>query len=191
MVRFSSGKQAGKPLLKKKAAAVMIGDMKFVIQVVSEAAVSVAEESAQPHREQGSIGTGYAVLVGIGEGDTEETADRMIDKLLALRIFPDENGKTNLSLGDAGGALLLISQFTLYADCRKGNRPSFTHAAAPDCAEALYHYIVERCRARVAQVEEGVFGAHMRLTLTNEGPFTILLDSEELSRPRREHQDIR
>lgn len=167
----------------------MIGDMKFVIQVVSEAAVSVAEHNDEAHREQGAIGKGYAVLVGVGEGDTEETADKMIEKLLALRVFADENGKTNLSLADVGGGLLLISQFTLYADCRKGNRPSFTRAAAPELAESLYHYIVQRCRERVGTVAEGVFGAHMRLRLTNEGPFTILLDSEELARPRRSHTD--
>ena len=148
--------------------------MRFVIQVVSEAKVSVEGQV------KGSIGQGYMVLVGIGREDDEKIADKMVDKLLGLRIFPDEDGKTNLSLADVDGELLLISQFTLYADCRKGNRPSFIKAGAPEEANRLYEYIVDRCAQRVAKVDKGVFGAEMRVSLVNEGPFTIILDSAEI-----------
>lgn len=152
--------------------------MKFVIQRVSESSVRVNEAIV------GSIGKGFLVLIGISEDDTEAVADKMIKKMTGLRIFDDENGKTNLSLADVGGSLLLISQFTLYANCRKGNRPSFTQAGSPEKAEALYEYIITKCREIVPVVEKGIFGADMKVHLLNDGPFTILLDSEELSRPR-------
>jgi len=122
----------------------------------------------------------YGVFIGIGKEDTKEIADKMIAKLLGLRIFADENGKTNLALKDIGGELLLVSQFTLYADVRHGNRPGFTNAGAPQEARDLYEYILERCREQVSTVETGVFGADMKVLLTNDGPFTILLDSEEI-----------
>ncbi|MBO6137407.1 MAG: D-tyrosyl-tRNA(Tyr) deacylase [Lachnospiraceae bacterium] len=148
--------------------------MRFVIQVVSEASVSVDGEI------KGSIGKGFLVLVGVGQNDDERVADKLVGKMLGLRIFPDENGKTNLSLADVGGELLIISQFTLYADCRKGNRPSFIKAGAPDVAERLYDYVVKISRERVEKVETGVFGAEMKISLVNEGPFTIILDSEDI-----------
>ncbi len=148
--------------------------MKFVIQVVSKGEVKVDGQVT------GAIGRGYVVLIGVGKGDTKAVADKMIDKMIGLRIFPDENGKTNLNLETVGGALLLISQFTLYADCRHGHRPGFTDAEKPAEAEAMYEYIIEKCRAKGVKVERGVFGAHMELSLVNEGPFTILLDSKEL-----------
>ncbi len=149
--------------------------MRFVIQVVSEASVRIDGQV------KGSIGKGFMVLIGVGQGDDEKTADRMVNKLLGLRIFPDENGKTNLSLSDVDGELLLISQFTLYADCRKGNRPSFVNAGAPDVAEGLYKYIVSKCREQVSKVDTGEFGAEMQVSLVNEGPFTIILDSDEIN----------
>ena len=120
------------------------------------------------------------VLVGVGQNDNEQIADRMVNKLLGLRIFPDDNGKTNLSLKDVNGELLVISQFTLYADCRKGNRPSFIKAGAPEEANRLYEYVISRCRESVEKVDTGVFGADMRVSLVNEGPFTIILDSDEI-----------
>ena len=148
--------------------------MRLVLQVCSEASVEVDGEIV------GAIKNGAAVLVGIGQEDTEEIADRMVKKMLALRIYPDENGKTNLSLADTNGSLLVISQFTLYADARKGNRPSFVKAGPPDRAEALYEYIVQKCRDAGIRTEHGVFGAEMHIRLVNEGPFTMILDSEEL-----------
>ncbi len=148
--------------------------MRFVIQVVSEANVKIDGEI------KGSIGKGFMVLIGVGQDDNEQIADKMVSKLLGLRIFPDENGKTNLSLENVGGELLLISQFTLYADCRKGNRPSFIRAGAPDEANRLYEYIVAKCREKVPRVDTGEFGAEMKVSLVNEGPFTIILDSDEL-----------
>ncbi|MCH4193146.1 MAG: D-aminoacyl-tRNA deacylase [Butyrivibrio sp.] len=148
--------------------------MRFVIQVVTQAQVTVENEI------KGKIDRGFMVLIGVGHGDTKETADKMIRKLIGMRIFADESGKTNLALADVGGSLLLISQFTLYADCRHGNRPGFTDAGAPDMAEELYEYIISRCREQVPVVEKGVFGADMKVTLTNDGPFTIILDSEDL-----------
>ena len=149
--------------------------MRFVVQVVSKSDVRIDGEI------KGSIGRGFMVLVGVGQDDNEAIADKMVRKLLGLRIFPDENGKTNLSLADVNGELLMISQFTLYADCRKGNRPSFTKAGAPDEAKRLYEYIVERCRESVPGVGTGEFGAEMQVSLVNEGPFTIILDSDELA----------
>ena len=118
-------------------------------------------------------------MIGVSGEDTKEIADKMIKKLIGMRIFEDENGKTNLSLADVGGELLIVSQFTLYADCRKGNRPSFTNAGAPDMANALYEKFVAMCRERVPKVETGRFGADMKVSLENDGPFTILIDSED------------
>jgi len=148
--------------------------MRFVIQVVSQADVKI------DGKVKGSIEEGLMVLVGVGQKDTEEIADKMVSKLLGLRIFPDDKGKTNLSLADIGGGLLLVSQFTLYADCKKGNRPSFIKAGAPDEANRLYEYIIHKCREQVEKVETGEFGADMKVSLVNEGPFTIILDSEEI-----------
>lgn len=152
--------------------------MRFVLQCVSQASCTVEG------RVTGAIERGYLILAGIADSDTEETADRMLKKVAGLRIFPDENGKTNLSLAEIGGSILLISQFTLYADCRKGNRPSFVKAGKPEHAERLYRYLLERCRREGIgkTVEEGVFGADMKISLVNEGPFTLVLDSEELLR---------
>ena len=148
--------------------------MKFVIQRVTHANVVVNGN------EIGKIGRGFMVLIGVSKDDNETIADKMVDKMIKLRIFEDENGKTNLSLGDVGGELLLISQFTLYANCKKGNRPSFIDAGAPDEANALYEYIIERCKERVNVVERGEFGADMKVSLLNDGPFTIVLDSSEI-----------
>ena len=148
--------------------------MRFVIQVVKEASVKVDRETI------GQIGKGYVVLIGISDSDTEAVADKMIRKMTGLRIFADENGKTNLSLADVKGSLLLVSQFTLYANCKKGNRPSFIEAGAPDKAEALYEYIIRECRKTVPDVQTGRFGAEMEVGLVNDGPFTILLDSDTL-----------
>ena len=147
--------------------------MKLVIQRVNHASVTVNGSVT------GQIGKGYLVFLGIGEGDTKEMADRYVDKLSKLRIFPDANGKTNLSLSDAGGQILVVSQFTLYADCRKGNRPSCINAAPPETAAALYEYFLERCRAVTGSAECGVFGADMKISLENDGPFTIIWDSKE------------
>ncbi len=148
--------------------------MRFVIQRVTESSVSVEDKII------GRIGKGFLVLIGVSEEDNETVADRLVKKMTGLRIFEDENGKTNLSLADVGGSLLLVSQFTLYADCKKGNRPSFTKAGSPDKAKALYEYIIARCRETVPVVETGSFGAEMKVRLLNDGPFTILLDSEDL-----------
>ena len=148
--------------------------MKFVIQRVNHAEAKVDGEIV------GKIGKGFLVLIGVGREDTKEDADWYLKKLLGLRIFEDENGKTNLSLADVGGELLVISQFTLYADCKKGNRPSFVKAGAPDMAEHLYEHFMERCRNYVDVVEKGKFGADMKVELLNDGPFTLMLESEQL-----------
>lgn len=148
--------------------------MRFVIQRVTRSSVSVDGKTI------GKIGKGFLVLIGISQEDTQETADRLVKKMTGLRIFEDENGKTNLSLADVGGELLLISQFTLYANCKKGNRPSFTEAGSPEKANALYEYIIQACREKVPVVETGSFGAEMEVSLVNDGPFTILLDSEKM-----------
>ena len=131
-------------------------------------------------KETGRIGTGFFVLIGVEEDDNRAVADKMISKLLGLRIYPDAAGKTNLALKDIGGSLLMISQFTLYADCRHGNRPGFTDAADPGEANRLYEYIMAKCREQGYTVEQGVFGADMRVRLVNEGPFTIVLDSKDV-----------
>ena len=148
--------------------------MKFLIQRVNYASVSVENEII------GKIQKGFLVFIGVSEQDTEEIADKMVNKLQKLRIFEDQQGKTNLSLSDVDGGLLIISQFTLYADCHKGNRPSFVKAGTPDKANQLYEYIVKKAREICPLVEKGKFGADMKIDLQNDGPFTILLDSEEL-----------
>lgn len=148
--------------------------MRFVIQRVLESSVSVEEEVI------GKIGRGFMVLIGVSDSDTKETADKMVKKMLGLRIFEDEQGKTNLSLETVGGELMLISQFTLYANCKKGNRPSFIEAGAPKEAEEMYEYIISKCKEVVPVVEHGRFGTDMKVSLVNDGPFTIILDSDNL-----------
>ena len=148
--------------------------MRFVIQRVTNADVKVEGQTI------GEIGKGVMVLIGVSDSDTREIADKMVKKMLGLRIFEDENGKTNLSLDTVGGSLLLISQFTLYANCKKGNRPSFIEAGDPAMAEEMYEYIIGKCRETVPTVERGQFGADMKVSLTNDGPFTIILDSDTL-----------
>ena len=150
--------------------------MKFLIQIASNASVSVNDQVI------GAIPYGYVVLIGIENADTKAIADKMIKKMLGLRIFKDENGKTNLSLDQVEGQLLLISQFTLYADCKKGNRPSFTRSGSAEFAEEMYLYIIDQCRENGVRVQTGAFGAEMKVSFTNEGPFTIMLDSAELFR---------
>ena len=151
--------------------------MRFVIQRVTEASVTVDGEVL------GEIGKGFLVLIGVCQKDTRETADKMVKKLLGMRIFADSEGKTNLNLESVGGSLLLISQFTLYADLRHGNRPGFTDAGSPGMANELYEYIIGLCREGLAgggRVERGSFGADMKVRLLNDGPFTVILDSEDL-----------
>lgn len=148
--------------------------MKFVIQRVNNASVTIDEKIV------GKINKGFLVFIGVSNDDTKEIADKMIKKLIGMRIFDDENGKTNLALADVNGELLLVSQFTLYANCKKGNRPSFINAGAPDMANEMYEYIIEKCREMVKVVETGEFGADMKVKLENDGPFTIVLDSEQL-----------
>ena len=147
--------------------------MRVVLQRVTQASVKVDGEVI------GAIGNGFLILLGVSDEDNESVADKMADKICKLRIFADENGKTNLSLTDVGGELLVVSQFTLYADCHKGNRPSFVKAGAPDKANRLYEYFVERCRQYVPKVEHGSFGADMKVELLNDGPFTLVLNSDE------------
>ena len=149
--------------------------MRFVVQRVTHASVTVDGKVI------GKIGQGFMVLIGVSDEDTKETADKMVKKLLGLRIFEDENGKTNLDIHTLGGSLLLISQFTLYADCKHGNRPSFIKAGKPDMANEMYEYIIAKCREQVEIVETGEFGADMKVELLNDGPFTILLDSDQLA----------
>ncbi len=144
--------------------------MRIVIQRVKRASVSVEEKVV------GSIQKGFLVLIGVGQGDDEATADKYMKKLLGLGIFEDENGKTNKSLADVDGQLLMVSQFTLYANCKKGNRPSFTEAGEPQRAEELYEYMVAKAREQVPVVETGVFGAEMEVSLVNDGPFTVILE---------------
>ena len=148
--------------------------MRLVLQRVTSASVRVDGDVT------GEIDRGYLVLFGAGEGDTEDECRRLADKMLGLRIFPDSEDKINLSLGDVGGGLLIVPQFTLYADCRKGRRPNFTQAAKPDEANRLYEYFVAYCREKYGQAETGVFGADMKVSLLNDGPFTVILDSTEI-----------
>lgn len=145
--------------------------MRFCIQVVKQASVDI--EGVR----KASIGHGMLVLCGIGKEDDEAVADKMITKLLKMRIFSDINGKTNLSIADIDGEILLVSQFTLYADCKHGNRPSFTDSMGPQRAEELYNYIAEKIKPQVKTLETGVFGADMQVGLINDGPFTVILDS--------------
>lgn len=144
--------------------------MKAVVQRVTHASVKVDDEI------KGQIENGFLVLLGVGQNDTEEDADRLVNKIVKLRIFSDENDKINLSLSDVGGSMLVISQFTLYADCRKGNRPNFINAGKPDEANRLYEYFVSKCKEQVPVVENGVFGADMKVELLNDGPFTVILE---------------
>lgn len=148
--------------------------MKLVIQRVNHAEVKVDNEIV------GSIRKGFLVLVGVGENDTKEIADKYLKKLLGLRIFEDEAGKTNLSLKDVNGELLMVSQFTLYANCKKGNRPSFIEAGNPDLAKSLYEYMIQQAKKQVPVVEHGIFGADMKVSLENDGPFTVILDESIL-----------
>ena len=148
--------------------------MKFVIQRVQHASCVVDDKVT------GEIEKGFLVLIGVAETDTREIADKMVKKLVGLRIFEDEEGKTNMSLSQVQGVLLLISQFTLYADCKKGNRPSFIKAGKPDMASEMYEYIIAKCKESVEKVERGIFGADMKISLLNDGPFTIVLDSDEI-----------
>ena len=148
--------------------------MRFIIQRVQSASVTVDEKTV------GEIEKGYLVLIGISQTDTINIADKMIQKLLHLRIFEDSEGKTNLDIHAVNGSLLLVSQFTLYADCKKGNRPSFIHAGKPDMANSLYEYIISECQKEIENVQHGIFGADMKVKLINDGPFTIVLDSDEI-----------
>ena len=148
--------------------------MKFIIQRVSHAKCTVDNTIT------GEINKGFCVFIGISSKDTKKIADKMIKKLIGMRIFADENDKTNLSLADVSGSLLLISQFTLYADCKKGNRPSFINAGKPDFAKEMYEYIIEKCKEEIPVVAQGIFGADMKISLLNDGPFTIILDSNEI-----------
>ena len=149
--------------------------MKAVIQRVSRASVSIDEKTV------GAIGEGYMVLLGVAEGDTEEIMKKIVKKMIDLRIFQDENGKTNLSIEDVQGEILVVSQFTLLADCKKGRRPSFIKAGNPKTAEEMYELFIEECKKRISKVEHGSFGSDMKVELVNDGPFTIILDSDELS----------
>jgi len=148
--------------------------MKFLIQRVNHASVMVNQKIT------GEIQKGFLVFIGISLDDTTEIADKLIRKMSGLRIFEDSEGKANLSLKDVKGSLLLVSQFTLYADCKKGNRPSFIHAGNPEKANELYEYIIEQCKSSGFPVQTGIFGADMKVNLENDGPFTIILDSKEL-----------
>lgn len=150
--------------------------MRFLIQRVNNAEVTVEGNTV------GAIGQGLCVFVGVSNTDTKEIADKMIRKLINLRIFSDQNDKTNLNLSSINGELLIISQFTLYADCKHGNRPSFINSGKPDLAEELYEYIIEKCRETVSKVSHGEFGAVMKVSLVNDGPFTIWLDSDDLAK---------
>ena len=151
--------------------------MRFLVQRVNSAEVAVDGKVI------GSIEKGFLVFIGVADGDTTEIADKLIKKLIGLRIFADAEGKTNLALGDVSGELLLVSQFTLYADCRKGNRPSFVKSGSPEAAEQMYDYIIGQCRTlSAAKVETGSFGADMKVSLVNDGPFTVMLDSNEICR---------
>lgn len=148
-----------------------MGDiMKFVVQRVKKAKVDVNETTV------GKIDEGFLVLIGITHTDTKEIADYLIKKLINLRVFEDDNGKMNLSLSDINGSLLFVSQFTLYADCSSGNRPSFTEAAKPEFANELYEYIINECKNKINKTETGIFGADMKVSLVNDGPVTIILE---------------
>lgn len=149
--------------------------MRFVIQRVNHATCTVDNKIS------GEIENGFCVFIGISSLDSKQIADKMIRKLISMRIFADSEGKTNLALQDVNGSLLLISQFTLYADCKKGNRPSFINAGSPDLAIPIYEYIIEECKKAIPNVQTGIFGADMKIELENDGPFTIVLDSDDLN----------
>ena len=148
--------------------------MKMILQRVLNAKVTIDGET------KGEIGKGYLILLGVSNSDNKEIADKMIEKVSRLRIFEDSNGKTNLSIDQIGGEILIVSQFTLYADCRKGNRPSFINAGNPELAKELYEYMVEKSKELFNNVQCGVFGADMKVALTNDGPFTLVIDSDEI-----------
>ena len=148
--------------------------MKIVLQRVQEASVTIDGNKV------GEIGQGYLILLGVSNDDTREIANKMIEKISRLRIFEDSEGKTNLSIDAVSGEVMVVSQFTLYADCKKGNRPSFINAGSPALAEELYEYVKEKCKAIFGKVECGRFGADMKVSLVNDGPFTLVLDSKEL-----------
>ena len=148
--------------------------MRFIVQRVNHANVKVEGQVI------GQINKGFLVFIGVSQSDTKEIADKMVKKLIGLRIFDDADGKTNLDLKTVDGNLLLISQFTLYADCKKGYRPSFINAGAPDMANALYEYIITECKKEIPDLQTGSFGADMKISLENDGPFTIILDSDEI-----------
>lgn len=148
--------------------------MKLVIQRVTEAGVTIDGEMT------GQIDKGLLVLVGIGKDDTREIVEKLTKKMLSLRIFEDADGKTNLDISSVDGQLLIVSQFTLYANCKKGNRPSFVDAAAPDFANELYEYMIKLCRQQIEKVQTGRFGADMKVSMINDGPFTIILDSRDI-----------
>lgn len=149
--------------------------MKFVIQRVNHADVKIDDNTV------GKIGKGFLILFGACDSDTEDMLPKFVDKIVKMRIFPDENGKTNLSIKDVDGELLIVSQFTLYADCRKGNRPSFIKAGPPEHANMLYEKFIELCKEHISVVETGEFGADMKVSLENDGPFTIVLDSNDFN----------
>jgi len=153
--------------------------MRAVIQRVTEASVSIGSQVA------GACGPGYLILLGVGDGDTEAEVEQLWSKIFKLRIFPDGEHHTGAALADVGGEILVVSQFTLYADCRKGNRPSFSGAGDPAESERLYELFVERTRRDVEHVACGEFGADMQVSLVNDGPFTIILDTDDLKKPRR------
>lgn len=148
--------------------------MRALLQRVTQGSVTVEGEVT------GRCGQGFVILLGVGPDDTEAQAQRLWDKIKRLRVFDDEDGKMNRSLLDVGGSVLVVSQFTLYADCKKGNRPSFVHAGLPEMSEPLFNYIVEKCRAAGMPVQTGVFGAFMKVSLVNDGPFTVVLDSDQM-----------
>lgn len=144
--------------------------MKFIVQRVRQAQVEVENKIV------GKIDKGFIVLIGVTHEDTKDSADYLVKKLINLRVFQDENNKMNLSLKDIKGSLLLVSQFTLYANCEKGNRPSFVEAAKPEIANELYEYVIQKCKEEIKNVQTGIFGADMQVNLTNDGPVTILLE---------------
>lgn len=152
--------------------------MKFVIQRVNNASVEVNNEVV------GKINKGFLVLIGITHNDNIQIADKLVKKLINLRVFEDENGKMNVALKDIKGELLLISQFTLYADCKDGNRPAFIDAAKPEFANNLYEYVIEQCKKENINVQTGIFGADMKVSLVNDGPVTIIMDSDKLFKKR-------
>lgn len=152
-----------------------VREVRMIIQRVTSAKVEVDGTAV------GNIGKGFLMFLGVGKDDNEQIAEKMVDKLYRLRIFDDENGKTNLSADNVNAEILVVSQFTLYASCKKGNRPSFTDAAEPKRANELYEYVIKLCEGKFAKTEHGVFGADMKVSLVNDGPFTVVLDSEELN----------